>query len=261
MKFFGATLRAYRERAGMTRQELADRIAYAESTVLAFEAGKRVPKADQIPIIDAAIGADGALLVAARQLDEEGKYPEFFLEQASCEAACRSFMSYDSMAIPGLLQTEDYARAALQAGFPRVDDDEVERLLVGRLERQALLTRRPSADLSFVIDEAACRRPIGGVNVLREQLAKVVEYSELRNVAVQLLPLNSPEHNGLDGSAVLLTTDEGKDLGFIEGPTITVCVSLPEQVHTLAQRYGMIRTQALTTQDSIKAIERIAGEL
>lgn len=262
MRFFGATLRKHRELAGMSRQDLAEAVSYADSTIESFESGKRVPKRKQIPTFDAAVKANGALILAAEQLDEDGKYPEQFLEQREYEKDCLSFMSYDSMAIPGLLQTEAYARTALMDGVPRLDEDRVDLRLQGRMERQVLLTRRPAAHVSLIIDEAALRRPVGGPNVLREQLARVVDVAELRNVAIQVLPLVLREYVGLDGSHVILTTAESRELAYIEAPLIgTVCVYEPEQVHALSQRHGMIRTHALNPQESIKLIEQIAGEV
>ena len=105
---------------------------------------------------------------------------------------------YESELVPGLLQTEDYARTLIHADNPGVDDAEIERRVHVRIARQALLTRVTAPPQSnVVLNESIVRRPIGGRNVMAHQLAQLVEMSELPNVSVRLMPFDAGLHYGV----------------------------------------------------------------
>lgn len=261
LTYFGRQVAFYRKRAGMTQAEVADMVdGYGLPMLKAVEQGVRAAKPDLIIQLDRITGADGALLAGAEHIAETN-YPAGFGEQANLERDCVWLHSYEPNTIPGILQTEDYARAVINAYTPTIDDDEVERLVRARIERQELFIRRPPANLSFVIEEHALRRPIGGPDVLRAQLLRLLEVAELRNVAVQVMPTDVREHTGLDGPIVLLETSRRRILGYVEGQLGGAHVADPEEVSVLTQRYGIIRGQALTTGQSVDLIKQIAGEL
>lgn len=259
--YFGRQVAFYRKRAGMTQAEVAELVdGYGLPMLKAVEQGIRAAKPDLIAQIDRITGADGALLAGAEHIAEVN-YPAGFGEQANLERDCIWLHSYIPNAIPGLLQTEAYARAIINLHTPTHDDDEVDRLVRARIERQELLTRRPPATLSFVMEEHSLRRPIGGRTVLREQLHRILEIAALRNVSIQIMPTAVDEHAGLDGPMVLLETAKRRTLAYIEGQLGGTHVADPEEVSVLVQRYGIIRAQALTKGQSADLIKTIAGEL
>lgn len=259
-KMFGAQLRHLRETAGLDSADLGTAVGNSPHTISSWERGVRVPHPDTIVRLDELLRANGTLTAAIEQLSSP-LFPGGFGEFAELEARCVSLYSYNALAVPGLLQTEEYARAAIGASVPPLDDEEVERLVAARIKRQELLTRRPQPIVSFVIEEIALRRPIGGKPALREQLKQIVETAGMRNVTIQVMPTDIVEHSGLEGPMILIRTHDGRDLVYIEGQAGGAWTTDPEQAAVIAQRHGRIQTQALRAAESITLIEQIAGDL
>ncbi|MCQ4082576.1 DUF5753 domain-containing protein [Streptomyces sp. RB6PN25] len=114
--------------------------------------------------------------------------------------------------------------------------------------------------MGFVVDQAPILRTIGGRDVHRAQLRQLLDISRLRHIAIQVMPLDCEVHPGSDGPMVLLDTPEGRKLAYIEGQGTSELVSKPDEVSVLDRRYGVIRAQALTTRESRRLIEELAGE-
>ncbi|MFE7117204.1 Scr1 family TA system antitoxin-like transcriptional regulator [Streptomyces sp. NPDC057654] len=259
-KAFGRMIRALREQRGLTQKRLAEDIGVSESLIRMYEAGKRLVKEDVLQPLDDALGAHGVLLVVAPDV-RVGDHPSWFAEYVEMETSALSLAMYETLVVPGLLQTENYARAVIGAHCPTLDDDEVESLVAARLERQVLLTRKPVAMLTFVIEEWVLRRPIGGRQVLKEQLLRLAEYAVMRNVTIQVMPADCESHAGFDGPLTLLETGEGKKIGYVEGQAGPVWITSQKGVSRLEQRYGNMRTQALSETKSLSLINKLAGEL
>jgi hypothetical protein len=132
------------------------------------ETCKRIPKPDFIQACDKALNTGGALHRIWKRM-MKSTYPAWFRPFAELEAIASAFFEYESQAMPGLLQTEDYARAILRAGRPRDTDEQIERHVAARMARQTILTRDDPPLLWVVLDEAALRRPVGGREVMRSQ--------------------------------------------------------------------------------------------
>lgn len=261
LTYFGRQVAFYRKRAGMTQAEVADLVdGYGLPMLKAVEQGIRAARPELIIQLDRITCADGALLAGAEHIAETN-YPAGFGEQANLERDCIWLHTYEPNTIPGILQVEAYARAVINAYTPAIEDDEVDRLVRARVERQQLFDRRPPATLSFVIEAHALHRPLGGKDVLRAQLARILEVATMRHITVQVMPTDVHEHTGLDGPIVLLETAKRRTLAYVEGQLGGVHVADPEEVGVLAQRYGIIRGQALTKAQSAEYIEKIAGEL
>ncbi|MEW1660281.1 helix-turn-helix transcriptional regulator [Streptomyces sp. NPDC093707] len=258
LRVFGGQLKLFRELASLSREELGRQLGYASHTIKSYELAQRIPEPETVERADDLLGAKGVLRVAIPLL-EEVQYPPFFRDLAKLERKCLSRCSYETLAVPGLLQTEDYARAVIGARVPAFSDDEVERLVSGRLDRQGLLTREDRPPVHFVVEQAALERPIGGRKVHQEQMARVLERLRLRNVSLQVMPTDIEEHPSLDGALVLLDMPDPRTLGYVEGHARSQLVSDRKKVAELVDRYAMIRTQALSTRESIQFIEKLAG--
>ncbi|WP_439679268.1 helix-turn-helix domain-containing protein [Embleya sp. MST-111070] len=261
-QMLGAQMQALREDLGLSRLQVADYIGNSESTVRSWERGARFPDARTFAELDTLLKARGVVSAAAEKLRSHPKIsPRLFGEYAAKEADCLSLCSYNTMVLPGLLQTEEYARATLDAFVPPHDDTQVDKWTAKRLARQPLLTRRNPPELSFVIEEHVLRRPLGGKPALRRQLEHIVECAKLRYLSLQVMPQGTEEHSGLEGPMILLRTCDGQDLGYMEGQGGDQWISEPEHVAILAQRYGRIRSQALWKDQSVELIEGIAKSL
>jgi transcriptional regulator with XRE-family HTH domain len=158
---YGKLVKLFRERAALTQQQLAEQVGYSYEQVASVEQGRRPAKAAFTTAAERILGAGGVLSALQDDVDL-AKLPAFFMDFALIEAEAISRFSYDPLLVPGLLQTEDYARALFAGHCPPLDDDTIEQHVEARLHRQQLLTRTPIVQLCFIIGEAALANPVGG---------------------------------------------------------------------------------------------------
>ncbi|WP_329369597.1 helix-turn-helix transcriptional regulator [Streptomyces sp. NBC_00669] len=260
MRVFGAVVRAVREAAGKEQQELADHVGYSRAMITRVELGDRMPPPTFVEKATAFLGAGEILSKAAEKLDRT-EHPAWFEGYVDLEKRAASLYTYDNAAINGLLQIEEYASALLSTRCPALETDDIESRVQARMARQVLLLRTPLPQLCFVMEESVLRRPVGGRNVLRQQLLRLLEVSQLRHVAIQVLPLDHGAHAGYDGPMHLLETPQRQQLVYLEIHDHSFLVDDRDEVSELNQRYAMIRSQALGVRESAKVIEQIAEEL
>ncbi|MGW1769593.1 helix-turn-helix domain-containing protein [Streptomyces sp. NPDC002073] len=255
----GRQLRAWREGAGLRAGAFGTAIGYGEDLVYKVEAGKRIPRPEYLDRADEVLNANGKIR-AMRQDVEQVRYPKQVRDLAKTEARAVELLSYGNHNFHGLLQTEPYARALLETWRPAYDASEVDRLLAARMARRSIFERSPAPTLSFVQEEATLRRPIGGKMVLRQQLEHLLEVGRLRNVEIQVMPMNIEDHAGMGGLIQMLKFGDGTAVGRDEGEFNGRPVSDPKQLRVLELRYGIIRAQALTPRESMAFIEQVLGE-
>jgi transcriptional regulator with XRE-family HTH domain len=255
----GRQVRLWREAANMRAADLGAAIGYGENQVYKVEAGKRIPKPEFLDRADEALGAGGKLAAMKKDV-AEARYPKKVRDLAKLEADAVEMGAYAAGVVHGLLQTEEYARALYGERRPAFSEDQVEHFLAARMARQAVFERQPAPLLTFVQEEATLRRPTGGRMVLRRQLEHLLEVSALRHVEIQVMPTETEEHAGLNGSHRVLKLSDGTAVGHIEAPLTSRLVSDPKAVQILEMRYGMIRAQALTPRSSRTFIEKLLGE-
>ncbi|MEU5685430.1 transcriptional regulator [Streptomyces venezuelae] len=260
-RLVGGLLRNFRERSGMSRKDVAGRLLVSESLAGAYERAERIPTSNYLDDADSVLDARGALKSCIPLMEEE-KYPPTFVGWVRLEKSAASVSAYETMVFPGLLQTEDYIRALYEERVPQLTGDRIEKDVMGRLERQALLTRTPPAMIGYVIEESVLKRPVGGREVLRLQLLHVLEcVRAMHHLKVQIMPTNTREHAGLHGTTNLLSTAEGRNFAYDDGQISGRLISNPLEVNQLIDRFGALRAQALTPRASAELIERMVGQL
>ncbi|AEY93075.1 DNA-binding protein [Streptomyces hygroscopicus subsp. jinggangensis 5008] len=237
---YGVLLQHLRKRAGLSQQQLGDAIGYSLEQVVSVEQGRRPAKAAFTVAAERVLEAGGVLEVLQDEVDR-AKLPRFFRNFAVIEAELVSRFSYDPLLVPGLLQTEAYARAVFAGHCPPLSEEIVDQHTEGRLSRQKLLTRVPLAELSFIIGEEALRDPVGGPEVMREQWQRLLEVSALRNVEIQVMPAGRGFHPGKNGPFVVVESHEHRCLGYFESQGVGCVVSEPAE-------------------ESARLIERMVGE-
>ncbi len=188
-----------RKERGLSQAGLADLIAYSPTLVGQVETCDRIPQPDFIEAVERTLDAGGVLALAAEHLAMD-RYPLFFADFAKLEAEALAVESYSNTVLNGLLQTDEYARAVIDARIPPHEVEEVDRLVSARMDRQALFDRKPGAMLSFVIEERVLKRQVIGADGMRGQLRKLLEIGGLRHVSLQVMPTSKALHAGLDGS-------------------------------------------------------------
>ncbi|GAA2950836.1 helix-turn-helix transcriptional regulator [Streptomyces enissocaesilis] len=255
-------LRHFRELAGLSQEALAGRLGFSKSQVAMVERGERPPRGDFVPKADEALAAQGALLVVAEKEFKDSGIPPWTEDYLAEEQKASSVHSYQNHVIPGLLQTEAYARAVYNCNyFPPLDDEEIEKLVKTRLKRKQLFHRKPMPNLGFVIEESTLTRPLGGPSVLKEQLHSVLDFGRLRHVEIQVMPHNRQTHAGLMGPMILLETAERRRIAYIEGHKGGYFVSEQPDLGNLFGKYGILRAHSLSPEESAKLIEQVAQEL
>jgi hypothetical protein len=177
------------------------------------------------------------------------------------EAEAVELHVYDTHVINGLLQTEDYARAVFTMRRPLLDEETIEERVTARLRRQEIFSRWPAPLMSFVIEEAVLRRPIGGAEVHRGQLEQILLTGQHRNVEIQVMPLRREDHAGLAGPFTLIETRSGQRIAYAEVQKSSSLYTDRTPVRDLEAQYGIIRAQALTPGESMAFVEELLGEL
>ncbi|MFF8275418.1 helix-turn-helix domain-containing protein [Streptomyces lateritius] len=255
----GRQLRLRREAVGMRAVELGAATGYGEDLIYKIESGKRIPRPEFLDKADDVLGADG-LISAMKEDVAKVRYPKKVRDLAKMEERAVEIQLYDPLNIHGLLQTPEYARGLLLMRRPAYTKDEVERMAAGRMARQSIFQRDPAPEVSFVLEEWTLRRPLGGRMVLRPQLERLLEVGRLRNVELQVMPMDREEHAGLAGGIEVLKFDDGSAVGRSAAVANGRPVTEPKQLHILELRYGIIRAQALTPRESTAFIEQLLGE-
>lgn len=240
----GAQLRQLREAKGITRGKAGWEIRASESKISRLELGRVGFKERDVADLLTLYGAvdpdqRAALLELARQANTPGWWhtyadllPSWFHSYMDLEAAAQVIRTYELQFIPGLLQTREYARAVIMLNHAAGGAEEVERRVELRMARQRVLTRPESPLLWTVVDESALRRPIGGLDVMRAQLAHLTEVAERPNVRLQVVPFQAGGHAAAGGAFTILRFREQDlpDVVYIEQLTTALYLDKRDDV-------------------------------
>lgn len=260
MKMVGRLLALFRQVAGLTQAELADRLVIAEATIAAIEQGRRPLLPDLAGALDQLLETKGALAVAVANLPEIDQFPLFAEEYIEQEQKAIALSWYDALVIPGLLQTPEYARTLLQQRVPAYDEDEIATKVAARIDRQTIFQRKDPPTGSFVLWEPALRMAFTEPLVRTEQLRHLRTMTDLPGVTLQVLPLDAEENAGSAGSFTLLETPDHQHLAYTESQRGSQWVSDPDEVSILARKYAMLRSQALSPKATKGLLDHLLGE-
>ncbi|MHC3450956.1 helix-turn-helix domain-containing protein [Streptomyces prasinus] len=261
LRTFGAVVQALREHAGLSREEFGALVRFSKHTVASVEQGRRMPDREFVERGEAVLGNTGALRKAAPTLTRQAGLASWFRQWARLEANAVALWTYECRVIPGLLQTERYARAVTESVPPVKDEEQVAEQVAARLERQQLFERRPPIAFSFIIEQALLERGTGGPDVTRELFDSLLERSLQFNVELQIMPRYQPDHAGFDGPLRLLETQDNKWFGYAEGQRGGMLILDPKEVSIMLQRHARLRSQALTSEDSRSLLKQLRGAL
>ncbi len=255
----GRQLKLRREAVGMRAAAFGEAVGYGEDMVYKIEAGKRIPRPEYLDMADEVLGA-GGLLSAMKEDVKKVRYPKKVRDLAEMEAKAVELLSYGNHNLHGLLQTEEHARSLLMTRRPVAPEDQLEQAVAARMARKAIYDRAPAPELSFVLEETTLRRPVGGKMVWRRQLEHLLDVAQLRNVEIQVMPMDRWDHPGTGGRIQVLKFGDGTAVGRMDDEFNGRPVHDPRQLRVLELRYGIIRAEALTTRESLAFIERLVGD-
>jgi transcriptional regulator with XRE-family HTH domain len=267
-----AELRRLRESAGLTQEDVSERTGKDRSTLYRLEnAQQRPQRSTLIQLLD--LYGTGPqqradLLALLREASQRGwmqphrsDLPEIYSDYISFESEARSVSNYESLFIPGLLQTEDYTRAVIRGILPHASAAQVDSRVTARMERQALLTADTPPQLWAIMDEAAARRIVGGPAVMREQLARLRDMAALPNVTVQVIPYDAGAHPGMPGSFIVLEFPDPADQGLVYIDSMAGDLFLEDdmEIRRYILMFEHLRAAALRPDESVTLLAAIAG--
>ena len=259
LALFADELRAARDKAGLTQDELAARVNYSTTLVAMVEGLKRVPQADFASRLDEALGTPGTF----GRLQERLRVLPFtapFRPFVAFEEMATALRAFEHVLVPGLLQTEAYARAVL-ATVPNIAPDDLDELVASRLARQQILDRDDPPLLWAVLDEAVLHRPIGeDPKVMREQLAYLAEMADRRNVTIGIIPYSAGGHIGLVGAFTVADFADAPSVAYLETAADGQTVEDAKTVTAVALRFDTLRSEALPRRASREKIMKVAEE-
>jgi transcriptional regulator with XRE-family HTH domain len=258
---FGAMLRYYRERAGLSRTELARQISKSVSLIQAIELGQRAATADVTEDLERVLPADGALARLREEIGDGlgyGAYPSWFQDWLASEREAKKLRTFEPMLVPGLLQTEDYARAVFGARFG-ITNEEIDEQVAARLKRQEILVRDEPPTLWVILDESVLRRPVGGRYVMREQIGRLIEACRRPHVSVQVISSSVGAHRGLwAGAFIIANFEDAPAVGYQETACQGQFVDRREDVETLVDCWDTLVREALPWAASQALLEEAA---
>lgn len=266
----GLRLRDLRERAGCSFEEAARALSVNAATVRRMEKAEVGLKPLFVEKLLETYGVERQEIDSFLALVEESRrpgwwhrfrdvLPDWFGLYVSLEEAASVIRGYEPHCVPGLLQTEGYARALLRTGFPNASQEELERRVALRMERQALLDREDAPHLWVVADETVLRRPVGGAGVMRGQIDRLLEAMAAPNVTLQVLPFDVGPHPGMFGPFQLFRFDipELPDIVYTE--SLTGAVYIDERPDTAAYLEALDRMGAQAV--SVRHTEELLGDI
>jgi transcriptional regulator with XRE-family HTH domain len=265
-------LRRLRDRTGHTAEEVAKILGWHRTKVIRFELGhSRVMPKGLPPLLDLYDASEEeresltALLRQARQKGWWSAYGDVLPDDyVGFEAEATAISTFESLYVPGLLQTEEYVRAIVKAGRSTADQDETDRVVAARLARKALLSRDVPPSLWVVLDEAAVRRVVGGPKVMRAQLARLIEACEMPTVEIQVLPFTAGAHAAMGGAFTLLSyADPSLDpaVVYLSNDTSAQLLEESRQVARYKLMFDHLRAKALDPDRSADLLARAAAEV
>lgn len=255
-RVLGTLAAHFRRQAGHTQATLAEHLHTDPETIASMEQGRRLLQPRMAATLDELFGTGGLLSLSLGKIPKRERYPAFAIDFFTHERDAESLFSYQNSVVPGLLQTPEYAAAVFGSLYPPLTPEEIEVQTATRLGRQSMLARKPWPPMMHFILE----RPIGGREVLLAQLRHLREMAELPYLGLQIMPTGRETHAGLNGPMVLLETGDHDQLVYLEGQGVSFLMDDPEEVHPLSLKYGILRNQALSMEDSKRLLDDLLGE-
>lgn len=255
LDYYGWELRRQREAAGLKQTQLGDIIFCTGSLIGQIETTKKVPTRDFSERVDAALNTGGVFsrligLVLHSQL------PSWFQPYVEMEAKAAYISTFQSQLVYGLLQTQEYARALIAVDHPGKADE----MVAARLDRQRILKGEKSPALWVVLSEAALLQEVGGRDVTRAQLARLLDFRDDPWVQIQVLPFAVGQHTGMMGSFNLLRFEDDPDLFYAESYDQGHMTANPRVIKERSVGYARLQATALSPEDSATLIARVMEE-
>jgi transcriptional regulator with XRE-family HTH domain len=252
-----AELRAQRAQRCWTQVQLGEKVGYSGSYISDVERGERLPSADFAQRCDDSFGSPGTF----ERLQEGARrnaYPEFFAPVVPYEARAVRIHGWELGSVPGIFQTEDYARALISVSEPNFTHQEIERLVSARMERQNILSKDEPPMIWYTIDEGTLRRAVGNTEVMRAQTDRLISLAETPRIVIQVLTFTDGTGVGADGPITIFDfTDREPTVCWCECSRGGRLVESVKEVAEIVTDLSLIRASALSPKASIEFMHKI----
>ncbi|MFG2108122.1 helix-turn-helix domain-containing protein [Micromonospora chersina] len=236
-------LRRRRTAAGLTQAQLGERVFCSDSQVSAIETGCKPPTLSYLTAVDEALATDGYFATLWDELVKGDAAPVWLREWIEIEREAIALRWYEHAFVPGLLQTEGYARATFRAA--RVPTSQLDQRVAARMERQAVLSRDPAPQLFVVLDEMVVRRACGGSDVMADQLEHLMACAQQPHIQLHIVPASAGIYSGLAGAFILADLPDGSRAGYVDNQLAAQIVEQPDGVASLGLSWDAVRGEAL----------------
>jgi transcriptional regulator with XRE-family HTH domain len=274
LRRLAAELRRLRAAAHLSRENVEEQTGVNEGTLYRLETARARPQRRTLVALLDLYGADPSLrsdlLAIAQDADNQGwlrpyhsALPEEYTAYISFEAEARFVRNYESLFIPGLLQTEDYARAVITGTLPGATKTEADERVQARMERQQLLDRDDPLELWAVIDEAAIRRLVGGRQIMHDQVTHLTDAAEKPNVTIQVIPFEAGAHPGMPGSFVHMDFKDPLDpeLVYIDTMAGDLFLETDADLRRYRSMFDHLRAAALSPAETSSLLTSAAASM
>lgn len=255
----GRRLRRMRESADLSLRALADQVGYPHTYLSRVEHGDQLPSSALAAALDRHFGTN-ALFRDLLELAQEATIPDYGRTVGDREAEAIRIQVFSSSLIPSLLQTDDYTHAFLRDNIPAAPDEAISALIARRKQRKSLLEAEDPPLYWAIADEAALKRPIGGLECMRDQLRHLKEFLGRPHMTFQVIPFGEGAYAMMGGSLTLLTLQNGADIAYIESFASGETVELPRRILDLTQRFDLARSKALSEDGSLELVDAYLKE-
>jgi transcriptional regulator with XRE-family HTH domain len=257
---FAGQLRSWRQHLGWTQVEMGAKLGYSASLISGIETMDKAPTVDFAARCDELFRTPGTFATLQELVAREA-YPAFFAPVIPFEREALRIHGWELGAVPGLLQTEDYARALIRSGRPMDSDEEIDRLVAARIERQEVVNGEKPPLLWYVLDESVLRHVTGGRAIMGAQLDRLLEVSDAPGVVLQVLPFTADNHAGADGPISLYEFAEGPSVCYTECYGGGRIIEGRAEVASLMTVISLIRASGLSARESRELIRQIRRNL
>jgi transcriptional regulator with XRE-family HTH domain len=257
--FYGSELRRLREAAGFSQEQLGERVFCSGTYVGQFENATRRPQPEVSKLLDEVLDS-GEHLQRLCRLARKSKVAEYFADAAELEKLAQTICEYAPVLVPGLLQTKSYARAITRAAMRFSPDEAVEENVTARMERQRILDAPTAPVLWEIIHEAVLQAPIGGPEVMRQQLLRIAELASRPRVVVQVLPFSAMNEAFMDSMTSIMAFDDAPTVAYTEGAGSGQLIEEPALVGQILRSYDLVRAAALSPAASLALIQSAAED-
>ena len=267
----GMELRRLREQAGVTIDIVAERLDFSASKVSRIETGQTGASAADVRSMLSLYGVGDQSVDELVQVARDARQRGWWLRYGhvltgayvGLEAGATSICAYEAQLVPGLMQTEEYARTVIRATRPTISDDELDGRIRVRTIRQSLLDQNEPIDFHAILDEAVFHRMVGSQAVMRRQLDKLIDISDRPNVTIQVLPFAVGAHAGMDGTFAILEYEEiaDPDVVFAENAAGGLFLEKDDELRRYKFIFDRLQATALDPAESVQFLAARAREL